>query len=220
MRQRLQRQIGGEDAGHRADQGGRPAAPGLQRVRGAGDALFVNDHGRRPSYVTIYALFLRIGRETGICGLPGEKGPRLHDLRHTLATMLFDAGASANDVQAVLGHSSMQMTERYSRARSDVARRAAAAGVTTLRVLCLGYGFYAYGMVIIQAINGAGDTRTPIYLNLICFWLVEIPVAYLLALALEWGPLGVFAAVPIGESLLAILGILVFRRGNWKLTSV
>jgi putative MATE family efflux protein len=95
-----------------------------------------------------------------------------------------------------------------------------ATGVTTLRVLCLGYGFYAYGMVIIQAINGAGDTRTPIYLNLICFWLVEIPVAYLLALALEWGPLGVFAAVPIGESLLAVLGILVFRRGNWKLTSV
>ena len=52
---------------------------------------------------------------------------RLHDLRHTLATLLFDAGASANDVQAILGHSSMQMTERYSRARSDVARRAAAA---------------------------------------------------------------------------------------------
>lgn len=52
---------------------------------------------------------------------------RIHDLRHTLATMLFDAGASANDVQAVLGHSSMQMTERYSRARSDVAKRAAAA---------------------------------------------------------------------------------------------
>ncbi|WP_448389509.1 tyrosine-type recombinase/integrase [Microbacterium aurum] len=52
---------------------------------------------------------------------------RLHDLRHTLATLLFDAGASANDVQAILGHSSMQMTERYSRARSDVAKRAAAA---------------------------------------------------------------------------------------------
>ena len=52
---------------------------------------------------------------------------RIHDLRHTLATMLFDAGASANDVQAILGHSSMQMTERYSRARSDVAKRAAAA---------------------------------------------------------------------------------------------
>jgi len=52
---------------------------------------------------------------------------RIHDLRHTLATLLFDAGASANDVQAVLGHSSMQMTERYSRSRSDVAKRAAVA---------------------------------------------------------------------------------------------
>lgn len=52
---------------------------------------------------------------------------RIHDLRHTLATLLFDAGASADDVQAVLGHSTMQMTERYSRARSDVAKRAAAA---------------------------------------------------------------------------------------------
>lgn len=93
-------------------------------------------------------------------------------------------------------------------------------GVTTLRVLCLGYGFYAYGMVIIQAINGAGDTRTPIYINLICFWLVEIPTAYLLALVFAWGPIGVFAAVPIGESLVAILGILVFRRGRWKLSQV
>jgi putative MATE family efflux protein len=93
-------------------------------------------------------------------------------------------------------------------------------GIMTLRVLCLGYGFYAYGMVIIQAINGAGDTRTPIYLNLLCFWVVEIPVAYVLALVLDWGPIGVFTAVPIGESLLAICGILVFRRGRWKLTQV
>ena len=93
-------------------------------------------------------------------------------------------------------------------------------GVNALRVLCLGYGFFAYGMVVIQAINGAGDTRTPIYLNLICFWLVEIPVAYLLALVLEWGPIGVFASVPIAESLLAILSILVFRRGRWKLIQV
>lgn len=93
-------------------------------------------------------------------------------------------------------------------------------GVEALRVLCLGYGFFAYGMVVIQAINGAGDTRTPIYLNLICFWLIEIPVAYLLALVLEWGPIGVFASVPIAESLLAILSILVFRRGRWKLIQV
>jgi putative MATE family efflux protein len=93
-------------------------------------------------------------------------------------------------------------------------------GVDALRVLCLGYGFFAYGMVVIQAINGAGDTKTPIYLNLICFWLVEIPVAYVLALVLDWGPIGVFASVPIAESLLAILSILVFRRGRWKLIQV
>lgn len=92
--------------------------------------------------------------------------------------------------------------------------------VSTLRVLCLGYGFYAYGMVIVQAINGAGDTRTPIYLNLLCFWMVEIPLAYTLALVLDWGPIGVFASVPISESLLAICSILVFRRGRWKLTQV
>ena len=56
-----------------------------RRDQRAGDALFIGDHGRRPSYVTLYALFLRIARETGLRGLPGEKGPRLHDLRHTFA---------------------------------------------------------------------------------------------------------------------------------------
>lgn len=93
-------------------------------------------------------------------------------------------------------------------------------GVTTLRVLCLGYGAFAYGMVVVQSMNGAGDTKTPIYLNLVCYWLVQIPLAYLLALSLEWGPVGVFAAVPIGETLLALLGIWVFKKGKWKSTQV
>ncbi|GAB3163639.1 MATE family efflux transporter [Telluribacter humicola] len=93
-------------------------------------------------------------------------------------------------------------------------------GVRALRVLCMGYGFYAFGMVIIQALNGAGDTRTPTLLNLVCFWLVEIPLAYILAIGLEMGPLGVFMSVPIAESLLALLGIWVFRRGKWKLVQV
>ncbi len=93
-------------------------------------------------------------------------------------------------------------------------------GVTTLRVLCLGYGAYAYGMVVVQSMNGAGDTKTPIYLNLICYWLVQIPLAYCLALWLGWGPIGAFAAVPVGETLLAILGIFVFKKGKWKLTQV
>ena len=95
-----------------------------------------------------------------------------------------------------------------------------ATGVQALRVLCLGYGFYAFGMVVIQALNGAGDTRTPTLLNLVCFWLVEIPLAYVLAIGLDLGPLGVFMSVPIAESLLALLGIWVFRRGKWKLVQV
>ncbi|GHB68572.1 MATE family efflux transporter [Persicitalea jodogahamensis] len=91
-------------------------------------------------------------------------------------------------------------------------------GVSALRIFCLGYGFYGYGIVIIQSINGAGDTQTPLYLNLICFWLAEIPLAYLLGQ--QYGAIGVFASIPIGESLLAILSILVFRSGEWKMSQV
>jgi putative MATE family efflux protein len=93
-------------------------------------------------------------------------------------------------------------------------------GVLTLRILCLGYAFYAFGMVVIQSLNGAGDTRTPIILNLTCFWLMEIPVAYVLAIVLKWGPSGVFASVPISESILALLAVWVFKRGKWKTKEV
>ncbi|PWJ59464.1 putative MATE family efflux protein [Dyadobacter jejuensis] len=97
---------------------------------------------------------------------------------------------------------------------------AIATGQQALQVLCLGYGFYAYGMVISQSLNGAGDTRTPTILNLICFWAIQIPLAYSLSLLWELGPLGVFAAVPISEAFLATLGIWWFRLGKWKLTKV
>ena len=93
-------------------------------------------------------------------------------------------------------------------------------GQLALRVLCLGFGFYAYSMVVIQSLNGAGDTKTPTVLNLICFWLIQIPTAYVLAIVLEFGPVGVFAAVPIAESVLAVLGIWRFRLGGWKLIKV
>ena len=94
------------------------------------------------------------------------------------------------------------------------------AGVQSLRIISLGYIFFAYGMVLGQAFNGAGDTRTPTLLNFICFWLLEIPLAYALAVSLSWGPEGVFWAVAISESTLAILLILVFRRGRWKLVEI
>lgn len=89
-------------------------------------------------------------------------------------------------------------------------------GVSSLRILCTGYVFYAYGMVISQAFNGAGDTFTPTAINLIAFWLVQIPLAYVLADSLGLGPAGAFWAVPISESLLAVIAIWRFRQGRWK----
>ncbi|MDX1638347.1 MAG: MATE family efflux transporter [Balneolaceae bacterium] len=93
-------------------------------------------------------------------------------------------------------------------------------GTLCLRIICLGYLFYAWGMVISQAFNGAGDTDTPTLLNFICFWLVEIPVAYLLALTLDIGEEGVFYAIVIAESMLGILGIWLFKKGTWKTRQV
>jgi putative MATE family efflux protein len=93
-------------------------------------------------------------------------------------------------------------------------------GKMALRVICLGFGFYAYSMVVIQSLNGAGDTKTPTVLNVICFWLIQIPMAYVLAFTFQLGPLGVFISVPGAEAILAVLGIWRFKLGNWKLVKV
>ncbi len=90
-------------------------------------------------------------------------------------------------------------------------------GINCLRILGLGYPMYAVGMVIVQALNGAGDTRTPSLMNLMVFWLTQIPLAYWLATAAGLGPNGVFWAIVISESLLTVLAVLVFRRGSWRL---
>ncbi|MGH7232038.1 MAG: MATE family efflux transporter [Nitrospiraceae bacterium] len=89
-------------------------------------------------------------------------------------------------------------------------------GVDCLRILAFGFLFYAYGMVIVQAFNGAGDTMTPMLLNLACFWVFKIPMAYLLAVPGEFGPRGVFVAVTVAYSVQTVAGILLFRRGRWK----
>jgi putative MATE family efflux protein len=94
------------------------------------------------------------------------------------------------------------------------------AGVTSLRIICIGYVFFAYGMVIGQAFNGAGDTRTPTVINLICFWAIQIPLGYFLAVELEYGLAGVCAAIGISETILALLAIMIFRRGKWKLVKI
>lgn len=94
------------------------------------------------------------------------------------------------------------------------------AGSMALRIIAAGYVFYGYGMIIAQAINGAGDTRTPSLLNFICFWLIETPLAWLLALHWGWGQAGVYYSIVIAESVLALAAIWVFRRGKWKTVNV
>jgi putative MATE family efflux protein len=89
-------------------------------------------------------------------------------------------------------------------------------GTSCLRFVSYGYVFYAYGMVMVQAFNGAGDTVTPTLINLFCYWLWQIPIAYTLSRVLGFGPKGVFAAIAISESTLAVVSMLVFRRGKWK----
>ncbi len=97
---------------------------------------------------------------------------------------------------------------------------AIAEGTLCLHILAISYMFFAYGMVLTQAFNGAGDSKTPTYINLVVFWLLQIPMAYLLAKYLKMGSLGVYIAIGIAESVLAIVSIIIFRRGKWKLVKV
>jgi putative MATE family efflux protein len=93
-------------------------------------------------------------------------------------------------------------------------------GVACLRWVSIGYPFYAWGMVMVQAFNGAGDTYTPTVINVFCYWIFQLPFAYLLAMTAGQGPTGVFVAITVAESLIAVVGVLVFRRGRWKLREV
>ncbi len=93
-------------------------------------------------------------------------------------------------------------------------------GTSCMQILGLGFPMYAIGMVVVQALNGAGDTVTPSILNFICFWLLQIPLAYGLATKTSLGPNGAFIAIVVAESLLTVLAVIVFRKGTWKLQTV
>ncbi|MCD0488666.1 MATE family efflux transporter [Pedobacter sp. MC2016-14] len=95
----------------------------------------------------------------------------------------------------------------------DIATRA-------IRILSAGYIFYGIGMVLINAFNGAGDTKTPTWVNFFGFWLFQIPLAYTLSIHFKLGPTGVFLAIPIAEAAITIASIILFKRGRWKTIKV
>jgi putative MATE family efflux protein len=92
--------------------------------------------------------------------------------------------------------------------------------VACLRILSYGNVGYAYGMVMLQAFNGAGDTVTPTIVNLFGFWLLEIPLAYALAIPAKFGTTGVYYSIVIAEAAIAAAGVLIFRGGRWKLQKI
>jgi putative MATE family efflux protein len=85
-----------------------------------------------------------------------------------------------------------------------------------LRFISVGNICYAWGWVLVQAFNGAGDTRTPSMINFFCYWCFQIPLAWVLAVGLHWGPRGVFAAIPAAETAMTISSLILFRSGKWK----
>ncbi|HNB31735.1 MAG TPA: MATE family efflux transporter, partial [Saprospiraceae bacterium] len=93
-------------------------------------------------------------------------------------------------------------------------------GAQALKIFGYGYIFYGIGMVMTQALNGAGDTRTPTWINIVCFWVLQVPLAYTLARTLNLGYAGAVMSVPIAESLLAMIAWYFFYRGGWKKVEV
>ncbi|MDD4426734.1 MAG: MATE family efflux transporter, partial [Mariniphaga sp.] len=93
-------------------------------------------------------------------------------------------------------------------------------GVSSLRIISFGFPFYALGMAFIQGFNGSGDTYTPTKINILCFWIIEIPLAWMLAVFLETGLTGASIAIVSSESILAVIAVVLFRRGKWKLREV
>jgi len=93
-------------------------------------------------------------------------------------------------------------------------------GVQCLQIVAFGYVFYGYGMVIVQAFNGAGDSRTPTIINLFTYWFFQVPLAYLLAMKFGFGSSGTFWAIAIAESCLAVVAIYIFKLGKWKSVKV
>ncbi len=97
---------------------------------------------------------------------------------------------------------------------------AAKHAIESLRIISLGYIFYGIGMVMVNALNGAGDTKTPTIINFFGFWIFQIPLAWWLAKGTSLGPTGVYIAIPVAETMIALAAWIIFNRGKWKLVEV
>jgi putative MATE family efflux protein len=95
-----------------------------------------------------------------------------------------------------------------------------ASGANALRIISYGFFAYGFGMVMVNSFNGAGDTMFPTKLNLLCFWIIEIPLAYFLAITIGLNENGVFYSILVAETIMTIIAIIVFKRGKWKLREV
>ncbi|KXN98616.1 multidrug transporter MatE [Aequorivita aquimaris] len=93
-------------------------------------------------------------------------------------------------------------------------------GALSLQIVTIAYFLFAYGMTVTMAFNGAGDTKTPTIINFFCFWVFQLPFAYFTSLVLDWGPIGVFVAIALAESLIAVIAIVWFKKGKWKMIKV
>lgn len=93
-------------------------------------------------------------------------------------------------------------------------------GAHALQIIGTAYIFYGIGMVMTQTLNGAGDTKTPTLINFVCFWLFQVPLAYFLAKGMDWNTTGAFVAIPIAETMIALVSLYFFRRGKWKTIKV
>lgn len=93
-------------------------------------------------------------------------------------------------------------------------------GKQCLRIVSYTYVMFAFGMVTVQAFNGAGDTTTPTWINLVCYWMVQIPLAYVLAHPVGWAASGIFVAIAISQAVLALVSIAIFRKGYWKTKAI
>ena len=88
--------------------------------------------------------------------------------------------------------------------------------VNFLQILAYGYVGWSFGMALIQVFDGAGDTITATFINVLCVWIIQVPLAYCPALTLGWGPAWIFWSVFVADNLTCVLGVFAFRRGRWR----